>query len=586
MLKKLTFGIGILLKMVFKEIEEKLKSNEHPGMICDNKKLMMRTLTLGLILLTTVLGFSQTDSSKPVRQTVDLMNMARFQEMKTSISDSTVFMSKVLPVPLQEVAPFLAYSLTHNRPNQAAEIQCKIRFSQNGKDWQEWIPLESDPHMEAGDDQWASELQFTDKENAYFQYRIKLERWEIFPSLNAELHLYSPGETPAIPDTTTTEQAIESRSCPCAPPDVQRRNDWCPTGDCPESANPGFTNATHLIVHHSAGANEAEDWAAVVRSIWDFHVNTRGWDDVGYNFLVDPNGVIYEGRGRDILGAHFCGSNTGTEGFCLMGTYTDIPPTDAALETLTRTLAWRACAENIKPTEFSFHAGSGRVLNHISGHRDGCATECPGQMTYDLLPDLREAVAVYIDNSCSALPGPTALAAERLTDSTAVLSWNYFGAQNIDILIERAPKKPENFQQVARVSTQFSEYEDSGLKAELDYYYRVRSISPTDTSLYSDPVIAGILVGTDDKFFNSQTVRLFPNPFRSDLTIQIENPVTGRLRGTLITSATGQRVREYVWDKRAVLFRKELQLEGLPAGLYLLNIQHAEGQASFKLVKQ
>ncbi len=542
---------------------------------------MMRTLTLLVLLGTTLLGFSQTE-----RQTMDLMNMARFQEMKTSISDSTIFMSKVLPVPLQNVTPFLAYSLKHNMPAQAAEIQCKIRFSKDGKNWQDWIALPADSHGEPGSDHWVSQLQITDKANAFFQYRVKLNRWEVFPSLNAELHLYNPGETTEKADTARTNNTIESRSCPCSTPDVQERDEWCPSGDCPESASPGFTNATHLIVHHSAGINQANDWSAVVRAIWDFHVNTRGWDDVGYNYLVDPNGVVYEGRGRGILGAHFCGTNSRTEGFCLLGTYTDVPPTDAALETLKETLAWRACAENINPMGFSFHAPSGFVLNHISGHRDGCATECPGQMTYDLLKVLRLDAEDYIEHECSGLPGPTALAAERQNGTTAVLSWNYFGAPGIDMLIERSTTTVDNFAQIDRISTQFSEYEDNGLEAEFDYYYRVRSISETDTSLYTDPVFAGLAVSTDNALFSSQTVRLFPNPFKADLTIQIENAVTGRLQAKLIAAATGQTVREYVWEKQATIFREELQLHVLPAGLYLLQIQYANGQASFKVVKQ
>jgi len=542
---------------------------------------MMRTLTLIALLGATFLGYSQTE-----RRTVDLMNMARFQEMKTSISDSTVFMSKVLPVPLQNVTPFLAYSLKHNLPAQADEIQCKIRFSKDGKNWQDWVMLSADSHLEPESDYWVSQLQITAEENAFFQYRIKLDRWEVFPGLNAELHLYSPGETIETPDTVSTENTIESRSCPCAPPDVQERDDWCPTGDCPESASPGFTNATHLIVHHSAGINEANDWAAVVRSIWDFHVNTREWDDIGYNFLIDPNGVVYEGRGRDILGAHFCGTNSRTEGFCLLGSYTEIPPSEAALETLKETLAWRACAENVNPTGFSFHAPSALVLNHISGHRDGCATECPGQMTYDLLPELRLAVANHIETACSGLPGPTALTAERQSETTVLLNWNYFGAPNIDILIERAASAPDDFVQIDRISTQFSEYEDTGLEAELDYYYRVRSISETDTSLYSDPVFAGLAVSTQDALFSNQTVQLFPNPFKADLTVQIENAVTGRLQARLINATTGRTVREYQWEKQAPIFREELQLNVLPAGLYLLQIRHAKGQASFKVVKQ
>jgi len=124
------------------------------------------------------------------------------------------------------------------------------------------------------------------------------------------LHFYNPGHTPERNETAEL-RALED--CNCPQPDFQDRDDWCPAGNCPEITNPVFTEVTHLIVHHSAGVNTSSDWAATVRGIWDYHVNSNGWDDVGYNWLVDPNGVLYEGRGDDVRGAHFCGNNTVTD---------------------------------------------------------------------------------------------------------------------------------------------------------------------------------------------------------------------------------------------------------------------------------
>ena len=89
-----------------------------------------------------------------------------------------------------------------------------------------------------------------------------------------------------------------------------------------------------MVVHHSAGANEARDWAAVMRSIWVLHVAGNGWNDIGYNFLIDPNGVIYEGRagGDGVIGAHFSGVNTGTMGVSMVGTFSSQAPTGARTE--------------------------------------------------------------------------------------------------------------------------------------------------------------------------------------------------------------------------------------------------------------
>ena len=115
---------------------------------------------------------------------------------------------------------------------------------------------------------------------------------------------------------------------PLPKPPVVSRTAWgCPEGQ-QSSWTPQYTAVTHLVVHHSAGSNTSSDWAGTVRSIWDFHSRPvedggRGWGDVGYNYLIDPNGVIYEGRagGDNVIGAHFSCRNGGTMGVCLLGTF-------------------------------------------------------------------------------------------------------------------------------------------------------------------------------------------------------------------------------------------------------------------------
>ncbi|NDC78768.1 MAG: hypothetical protein EBZ67_12980, partial [Chitinophagia bacterium] len=166
--------------------------------------------------------------------------------------------------------------------------------------------------------------------------------------------------------------------------------------------------------------NTSSDWPAVVLSIWNSHVNTNGWADIGYNYLIDPLGRLYEGRGGgdNVTGAHFCGTNGGTMGTCMLGTYTTTSISDTARRMLTRILAWKACGSNINPTGSSWHTSSARNLNHVSGHRDGCATECPGDMTYAELPALRTAVANHIA-ACNTRRTPSATADRQPPTSTS-----------------------------------------------------------------------------------------------------------------------------------------------------------------------
>lgn len=192
--------------------------------------------------------------------------------------------------------------------------------------------------------------------------------------------------------------------CNCTQPEFCGRNCWCPTGDCPTDATPVATAPTHIIVHHSASASMSNDFPAVVRSYWDFHVNVNGWDDIGYNWLIDGEGVIYEGRGSGTQGAHFSCMNNQTTGICMIGNFENSTPTQAAITSLENLIAWEACDKTIVPGGSSNHITSGSLLNHISGHRDGndlpnsCTnTVCPGANLYPLLQGIRERVT---DKAC------------------------------------------------------------------------------------------------------------------------------------------------------------------------------------------
>lgn len=159
----------------------------------------------------------------------------------------------------------------------------------------------------------------------------------------------------------------------------------------------------HCIVHHSAGSNNNPDTREVVRNIYLFHTNNNGWDDIGYNFLIGINGDIYEGRDgkgmvhdSDVKGAHFCGKNSNTMGIGIIGTYTDTVPSDSALRSLKSILSWKLFKERLNPLGNQMHPQNSNdqdLLGIISGHRDGCATKCPGNALYAQLPMIKQDVA-------------------------------------------------------------------------------------------------------------------------------------------------------------------------------------------------
>jgi hypothetical protein len=133
----------------------------------------------------------------------------------------------------------------------------------------------------------------------------------------------------------------------------------------------------------------------------------NGWNDIGYNFLVDRYGTVYEGRGggveRNVVGAHAQGFNVGTVGVALIGSFNSTTPTAAQQKALVELLAWRLDVAHLDPSStvgytssgnYKFRAGRVVTLRAISGHRDTGPTECPGARAYALLPSLIHRVAL------------------------------------------------------------------------------------------------------------------------------------------------------------------------------------------------
>ncbi len=310
--------------------------------------------------------------------------------------------SKTLSIPLENPSPFISYSVAMFSEEDIDVLEKNttlwIRFSENGEIWSDWNIVERESHAETEDTFWYSTVMFTNKSMRFFQFMCQKKVEEKISQIKANVNFYSPGDTPKW---TNKEAHLESRSdCECQAPTLVRRSAWCPNGTCPAQNAPIRDEVSHIIIHHSAGTNQSNDWAAIVRAIWNGHVNTNGWSDVGYNWLITPDGTFFEGRGASVRGAHFCGRNRGTEGICMVGTYMAQPPTEVSLNTLNQFLAWRSCELDIQPTDKAFHSSSGLNLLRVSGHRDGCATSCPGDAFYPTFGQVRENAVRYAEENC------------------------------------------------------------------------------------------------------------------------------------------------------------------------------------------
>jgi N-acetylmuramoyl-L-alanine amidase len=190
---------------------------------------------------------------------------------------------------------------------------------------------------------------------------------------------------------------------------------------------PAFYPIQKLIVHHTAGVNDDPDPPATIRSIYYYHAITQGYGDIGYNFLIDEAGRVYEGRysrpyaatelptgedsnGNGVTAAHAQGYNSGTVGIALLGTLTSQDATPAARSALEEVLAWKGERHGIDPQGSSLYTnpvnGTQKTFPNIAGHRDVAATECPGSVFYSTLPTIRQGVAARIAGSPPP-PAPT-----------------------------------------------------------------------------------------------------------------------------------------------------------------------------------
>ena len=362
-------------------------------------------------------------------------------ELAAELAKSSATTSDVIAVPLDRVEPFLAIGAAWKAQG---EVQLSLRSSTDGVSWSEWSLMgeHGDYANERGEQ--VSALALLDQRTRFVQYRLSTEDSATISGLR--LVFISPGATPRemqqrIQQRANEPMTIENLQQQKYPkPPVVTRTEWgCPDGQVTTHGSLSYTTVTHLIVHHTFSPSGAinGDWAAAVRSVWNYHVFSNGWADIGYNYVIDQTGVIYEGRagGDNVQGAHFSGANGNTMGVVIIGDFTTATPPPAALNSLKKILAWKADQRAIDPAGQSRHAASGLTINNISGHRDGPgATECPGNAFYPMLPNLRTDVKNLLSNfGTVASVSAASFSASALASSSIVAAFGDNLASSVQI---------------------------------------------------------------------------------------------------------------------------------------------------------
>jgi hypothetical protein len=337
----------------------------------------------------------------------------------------------------------------------SSALRCTLqaRTSPDGSSWTPWFLLEPDESDDAKDGDQASYGQIVPVTSGrYLQLRLILalgvpgaKQGGALPSVRSVQVDYVCAA--AGPDSYQAKAAaLPAQPEPGAPrPVIIPRAGWGAKEQM-MTWKPAYRHPARIVIHHTVTPNHEDNPAATVRAIYYFHAITRKWGDIGYNYLIDWQGNIYEGRagGEKVVGGHARGYNEGSVGVALMGTYTrdDISP--AMRNSLVVLLAWLSARYGIDPQGQS--SVYGRSLPNILGHRAVAKTTCPGDPVLAQLDELRAQVATLVEQhggiaAVTATPAPTR-PPPRATP-TAAVTRRITGTLAVTLTTTRSPAPAE-----------------------------------------------------------------------------------------------------------------------------------------------
>ncbi|MEY2452970.1 MAG: hypothetical protein QOD92_2544 [Acidimicrobiaceae bacterium] len=336
---------------------------------------------------------------------------------RTGVGEQTVPIDGLAPAMTKTVAVGIGAEMV---ALSWARTRDDVSFSVRGLDhgaWTEWLSLDGEANDQsthlpsrgrgaAGPAWLALDVR---------TFEVRLDRGAPVGVALHALDVKSPNDSggsalgPAVADAQISPPFIESRVNWGA--DEGFRNMY------PECTTPDYSASVDLaVVHHTVNSNSYApgDSAALIRGIYYFHTHSNGWCDIGYNFLIDRYGQIFEGRfgggHKPVIGAHAGGFNAVSTGVALLGTFDTSSLPAVAYASLRNLLAWKLKYHGINPLGTAtisvresdcncqlWPPGTVVTVPTIVGHRDLDSTGCPGAFVYGFLDQLRHDVAAIVN---------------------------------------------------------------------------------------------------------------------------------------------------------------------------------------------
>jgi uncharacterized protein with LGFP repeats len=317
---------------------------------------------------------------------------------------------------------FTAAGVSWRAGGDPSQVTVQVRVRENGT-WTDWRVLD----VEGGPDQGTAEARKAPATVATQPYssatadgiQVRVDTATAAVPQDLSLVTVDPGTSAADANLQPTAGAAQGAA---AQPSIVTRAQWgadegirtC-TPDMSATIRVGF-------VHHTAGSNSYQpaDSAGLVRGIYAYHVQGNGWCDIGYNFLVDRYGTRFEGRygglTQPVIGAHTLAFNRNSFGVSAMGDFTTAAAPAVMMSSISTILGWKLSLHDRDPrgtaeltsgggTGAKWPAGTVVRFNVVSGHRDGFATGCPGDVVYGQLAGLRDQAAQYQQNNAQPPSG-------------------------------------------------------------------------------------------------------------------------------------------------------------------------------------